>query len=262
MPRGVRSKSKEETTINVNTEKEGSFWDIFKFGESYTSLILGIIVVVVATVLLLTFVRGKSVNTDDANRQSIAEEAHQKEQDILATSDKKITSENTADNNEAMADQEIKGSSYTIQDGDTLWSIAERKYKSGYNWIDIKEANKMGEADVLIVGKKITLPDVKAKIVTVTEGSNQEIAKVTEEPKQEIAKADNETEVKAEATSSVDSNNKITGNSYTVVRGDNLWDIAVRAYGDGYQWTKIARSNNLSNPDIIHAGNQFTIPRE
>ncbi len=53
----------------------------------------------------------------------------------------------------------------------------------------------------------------------------------------------------------------ITGGTYTVVKGDNLWNIAVRAYGDGYKWVKIAQENNLSNPNLIHRGNVLTLPR-
>ena len=60
---------------------------------------------------------------------------------------------------------------------------------------------------------------------------------------------------------SVQNKQKITGNSYTVISGDNLWDIAVRAYGDGYRWVDIAEANNLANPDLIHRGNVFKLPR-
>jgi nucleoid-associated protein YgaU len=35
----------------------------------------------------------------------------------------------------------------------------------------------------------------------------------------------------------------ITGASYTVVRGDTLWEIAEAVYGDGSQWTKILQAN-------------------
>lgn len=48
--------------------------------------------------------------------------------------------------------------------------------------------------------------------------------------------------------------------TYTVVRGDNLSSIAQRFYGDGNQWTQIAKANNLAKPSVIHAGNVFIIP--
>lgn len=55
--------------------------------------------------------------------------------------------------------------------------------------------------------------------------------------------------------------NAITKNNYTVVSGDSLWQVAVRAYGDGYRWIDIAKANNLVNPSLIHAGNVLVIPR-
>jgi nucleoid-associated protein YgaU len=65
----------------------------------------------------------------------------------------------------------------------------------------------------------------------------------------------------SQTTSAAIQNNSITGNTYTVVKGDNLWDIAVRAYGDGFRWPDIARANHLANPRLIHPGNFFIIPR-
>lgn len=53
----------------------------------------------------------------------------------------------------------------------------------------------------------------------------------------------------------------ISGATYEVVKGDNLWTIAVRAYGDGYKWTEIAQENNLTNPNLIHPGNILALPR-
>jgi len=53
----------------------------------------------------------------------------------------------------------------------------------------------------------------------------------------------------------------ITGNQYTVVKGDSLWISQIGAYGDGYRWQELAKANNLKNPGLIHPGNVFTIPR-
>lgn len=52
------------------------------------------------------------------------------------------------------------------------------------------------------------------------------------------------------------------GNTYYIVKSnDSLWDIAQKVYNDGYQWVKIAKANNLTNPDMIFSGNVLTIPR-
>jgi nucleoid-associated protein YgaU len=50
--------------------------------------------------------------------------------------------------------------------------------------------------------------------------------------------------------------------TYTVNSGDNLWNIAQQVYGDGNQWQRIYNANRdkISNPDLIHPGQQLTIP--
>ncbi|MFH0943497.1 MAG: LysM peptidoglycan-binding domain-containing protein [Candidatus Beckwithbacteria bacterium] len=55
----------------------------------------------------------------------------------------------------------------------------------------------------------------------------------------------------------------ISTSEYLVVKGDNLWKIAVRAYADGYQWVKIWEANkaNIPNPDLIEVGTKLVLPR-
>lgn len=120
---------------------------------------------------------------------------------------------------------------YTVEKGDTLWAISEIAYGSGYNWTDIKTANNL-KTDKIEVGQKLTLPEVATKEPTAT-------TKIVES---------------ASAT-------QIASDNYTVEKGDTLWSISVRAYGDGYQWTKVAQANNLKHPNVIHTGNTLVLPR-
>ncbi|MCL4389834.1 MAG: LysM peptidoglycan-binding domain-containing protein [Patescibacteria group bacterium] len=122
--------------------------------------------------------------------------------------------------------------SHTVVAGETLWSIAEKYYASGYNWVDISAANSLSNPGAIEVNQKLTIPKVEAKTPTV-----------------------------AQAMTTTVTANKITGGEYTVIKGDDLWDIAVRAYGDGYKWTQIAQANNLANPDMIYSGNVLKLPR-
>jgi nucleoid-associated protein YgaU len=122
---------------------------------------------------------------------------------------------------------------YTVVSGDNLWNIAEKYYGSGYNWTDIAKANSLVNPGVISVGHKLAMPEVSVKSPTTAQASPSETVKT----------------------------DAISGATYTVVKGDNLWNIAVRAYGDGYQWTKIAQENKLVNPSLIHSGNVLTIPR-
>lgn len=47
---------------------------------------------------------------------------------------------------------------------------------------------------------------------------------------------------------------------YTVVKGDTLWGIAQKFYGNGNRYPEIARANNISNPNVIHTGQKLFIP--
>ena len=48
--------------------------------------------------------------------------------------------------------------------------------------------------------------------------------------------------------------------TYTVQRGDTLSAIAKRFYGHAGAYRRIAAANGIANPDLIHPGQQLTIP--
>lgn len=122
---------------------------------------------------------------------------------------------------------------HLVSAGENLWSIAEKYYRSGYNYVDIAAANNLSDSNNLEAGQTLTIPNVTVRLpLTVA------------------------TVLQPEVTAT-----PITGTSYTVVAGDNLWVIALRAYGDSFRWPDIATANQLANPDLIFAGNVFQIPR-
>lgn len=250
----LRKKARStKSAAKASKVQKNNIWNIFKFGESYTSLILGIVVVVVATVLLLSFVKGKnnSVNLEISSQIDQKEQnaSSENDEDNLSNNDQKNISKNSKQNNSSKNDavkmsnendRIITGNTYSVVDGDNLWRIAEMKYKSGYNWVDIQKENRILDPDLIAVGMKLKLPKVKAKMATVVVASN--------------TKGQNTNDSKSKIS-------KISGSNYTVVKGDTLWDISVRAYGDGYEWINVSRVNKLSNPNIIHPGNKIALPR-
>jgi len=119
---------------------------------------------------------------------------------------------------------------YKVKAGDNLWKIAQQAYGSGYNWIDIASHNKLVNPNYIQAGQQINLPKVKIR--------KGDVAQVGAADASEKA---------------------ITKKDYTVQRGDYLWDIAVRACGDGFAWSKIAKASKLENPDLIHKGNKLKI---
>jgi len=165
---------------------------------------------------------------------------------------------------------------HTVATGETLWSIAEKYYKSGYNWVDIQKENNLTNASEITTGLVLNIPDVEAKTATVTDASP--IAQATATPTATIAATATATpRVSSTPNATVipvptetpkggvvvapTAGSKIDGTNYTVVKGDSLWTVAVRAYGDGYKWTEIARANKLVQPGTIHPGNVLTLPR-
>ena len=51
-----------------------------------------------------------------------------------------------------------------------------------------------------------------------------------------------------------------SGDTYTVVAGDCLWNIAYKLYGSGAQFGKIAEANKIADPYIIYVGQILTVP--
>ena len=60
----------------------------------------------------------------------------------------------------------------------------------------------------------------------------------------------------------VTKNSTSTEKYHTVKKGDTLWDIAKKYYGDGAQYTKIFNSNKniIKNADLIYVGQKILIP--
>lgn len=118
----------------------------------------------------------------------------------------------------------LNAKTHKVEKGENLWSIAIKYYGDGFKWVDIATENKLENASIIEEGQELIIPDL-------------------------------------EVLSEDEDANSITASTYEVVKGDSLWKIAVRAYGDGYQWVKIARENKIINPNIIHSGNILILPR-
>ncbi len=143
---------------------------------------------------------------------------------------------------------------YTIKDGDTLFLIAETYYRDGSRFADIAKTNNLGNADQIEAGQVLELPKLESQQ---TQASP---AQVSPEPSPSNTPQDTQGLGTGGGNSTI-WGDKIDGNSYTVVEGDWLSTIAGRAYGDIMAFDKIAKANNILNPDTIEPGTVLTIPR-
>lgn len=254
-----------------NSRSKFSFADYINITESYTSLILGIVVVIIASILLVSFFKNRhignfpgkqdisaisTINMNEANNSTeSAEIVAQNPTDTLsptvteaptptvtktpATSVKptgKPTTVPTAEPTKIAVEKSTNpvAGTYKVKAGETLWSIAEKQYKDGYKWVEIAQANNLSNPNVIHSDLSLKLPKIETEAVA-----------------QNPEKADTQ----------MNAPNQAGERTYTVTKGDDLWDIAVKQYNNGYRWVDIARANNLVNPNTIHSGNVLKIPR-
>ena len=163
----------------------------FKLNESTISLILGVVVIISVGVLVTNYFKEKSESGVISSGENAQTEVTQKK-------------------------------TYTVQKGDSLWTIAEKETGSGYNWVKIAEENNIQNPSIIYKGQELSIS--------------------VSDTVQKLA-------------------DSISGATYEVQKGDSLWTIAVRAYGDGYKWSEIARENKLVHPGLIHSGNILILPR-
>ena len=107
--------------------------------EETISLIGGIVVVLVIGFLAWRLWLGKKP-------QSVSSPAEQQEQ--VRSEEGEITS----------GEEKAKlPTAYVVQKGDHLWKIAEKFYGSGYNWVDIAQANKLANPGIIYQGQKLVI---------------------------------------------------------------------------------------------------------
>jgi len=187
---------------NKNTTNEGLF------SERTISVVLGLIVVLVVGGLIFNYLKGKTEKTGKV--QEIQEEGQKEEKEFGAAVELPTV--------------------YRVVEGDYLWKIAQKFYRSGYNWVDIALENNLANPDRLAIGQELKIPDVKSRKATIL-------------PETGIS--------------------GITSGKYTVQKGDWLSKIALRAYGDMFAWGKIYEANKATigaNPHLLEEGQVLTIP--
>ena len=231
MPRKTKSTS---TKQSIKAPKIDSFVDRIEQevnnNQSKLNLILGALIVLVLGVLVFNyFDKNKAIDTASQNTQNQEQQGD--------------------------ASPENLPGKYTIKEGDTLFSIADKYYKDGYKYPELVTANKLANPDAIEVGQIIDIPKLEisttSSITPMADATTSPTISTTMTPTPEVLKP----------SSNAEWGPKIDGDKYTVQAGDWLSKIAGRAYGDVMQYEKIAKANNITNPDVIEVGTVLTIPR-
>lgn len=206
--------------------------------QSKVSLVLGALIVLVIGVLVFNYFNRNKATLGPSQQ----------------------TENQTAENQDVSPDK-LPGK-YTVKEGDTLFTIAEKYYKDGFRYTDIAKANNLTNVDQISTGQVLEIPKLETEIA-------QASAEPSASPSPEAtdsAELSETTEDQAGGTGTGGGNStiwgpRIEGNTYTVVEGDWLSTIAGRAYGDILAYSKLAQANNIPNPDHIEPGMVLTIPR-
>lgn len=200
--------------------------------SSYLNVVLGLVIVFVVGILVFNYFKGSQADLGPA-QNTVAQQQPQEQPQ------KDVTPDN------------LPGT-YTVKTGDTLYDISQSYYGDGFKYDQIASANNLANPDVLEVGQKLTIP----KLAVASTGTYQ------------VAQADTQGTGTSGTGNDIIWGPKITENTYTVVGGDWLSKIAIRAYGSNLSgdslkeaYMKIAQANNIANPDLIYPGTVLAIPR-
>lgn len=192
--------------------------------QSKLSMILGSLIILVTVILLFNYFNRGKESLGPAQKTQI-----QQEQEMTTTTDTE--------------------GKYTVKEGDTLFLIAQKYYQDGYKYTEIAKLNNLTDVNQIEIGQILNVPKMESvNVGEVTPGKTEEIRLAD---KLQIIVSTENTEW----------GEKISGEKYTVVPGDWLSKIAGRAYGDTMAYEKIAKANNITDPNIIEPGTVITIPR-
>lgn len=264
-----KTTSRTDTTVKVSrpeektTESNAGLFEKIQYdlqnNQSYLNLILGGLIIVVLGVLVYNY-----FNKPTSDLGSSMETQNEQVQGDVA--------------------KDSLPGKYTIKEGDTLFTIAQKYYDNGYKYTEIVKANSLANENQVEVGQEITIPKLESASMTPSESpeaSASPAASTSTEPSASVVPSmaasasptatqqtmDNKVEPSEKGAATGGSENatiwgdKITGSTYTVQAGDWLSKIAGRAYGDVMTYEKIAQANKITNPDTIEVGTVLQLPR-
>ena len=147
---------------------------------------------------------------------------------------------------------------HEVQKGETLYSISKTY---GVSVSAIQEANGLSDAGIKI-GQKIKIPDSSTTTAQTAKPSSDSSAGQKSQTAQNASS--NSTKTTATPTSpaktadSTAKENLSSDGTYTVQKGDTLWNIAKK-----FRSTidDIARVNGIEDPDRIDVGQKLYIPK-
>ncbi len=168
--------------------------------------------------------------------QSIDDRLADTEPEEIPLTDKK-QAEETKEQDEP---EKSKPVIHNVTRGETLSEISQQYYGTSRKWRDILEANK----DILESPERLR-PDMSLLI-----------------PKADEMRSATDSKQTTQKSASLSATTAGESREYTVQRGDTLWDIAVKHYGDGSRHKDIKEANKavIRDGNVLRAGTVIVIP--
>jgi LysM repeat protein len=141
----------------------------------------------------------------------------------------------------AAADGELAPSNLTSGEADVT-KLGEGAYNIGFTRKKVADGKELGRIEVVVERSGSTLK-VSGKI------PNLYVRYLVEETLWEIP-----------GITDIDMRGLVIDRTYRVNRGDSLWIIARRVYGQGSSWTLLAKANDISNPNKLSIGQELVLP--
>ena len=140
MARGLKPKKSAKTPILEKEEKitvkglKQNLFEQLRLSESYVSLIMGAVVVLVLSLVFFVFIKGNNPSKDT----------------LPAT-----------DSLTPLVTKSVE-QTYVLQEDESLWDVAVKFYGDGFRWTDIAKANSLEDtADFVPPGTKLIIPNAK-----------------------------------------------------------------------------------------------------
>lgn len=142
-------------------------------------------------------------------------------------------------------------SNYKVKEGDSLSQIAANYTGDGNRWTELAQANNILNPNQIVPSQELKIP---ANFIKVQEPTTAQAPSPTQAPAELTP---------APATGGAEPR---TSTEHTVTKGETLWSIAERYYGNGFDWYIIRDANSgkiqtlSSGKPGIEIGIKLTIP--
>lgn len=113
--------------------------------QSYLSLILGLIILLVAGILVFNYFKRAEPSLGPA-QQTVNQEEQKAEEPKEDLKD--------------VAPENLPGK-YTAKEGDTLFDLAQTYYNDGTQYSKIAEANKLADPNLILIGQELEIPKLE-----------------------------------------------------------------------------------------------------